>query len=302
MTLPLAIDSKIALSNGVEIPFVGLGTYLQSNEEAEASVAHALRSGYRHIDTAQFYANHAGIAKGIATSGVPREELFITDKFNPGGIYGSPEVTYDGTLVALKKSLELLQTNYVDLYLIHHPGAKGERREQWRALCDAQSQGLVRAIGVSNFSQKHIEELKTAGMKLPEVNQIEVHPLCTQTALVEYLRANNILPIAYSSLAPCSSWRVEAGQASSKLEQHNAKMPLLDTLASKYDVSSAQLLLRWALQKGYPILPKSSKPERVWANIHLFHFGIEANDMAQLDALDEDAALAWTLGNPLKWD
>jgi len=265
-------------------------------------VAHALQCGYRHIDTAEFYANHAGIAKGIAAAGVPREELFITDKLNPGGIFGSPGVSYDGTMASLHKSLELLQTSYLDLYLIHHPGAKGERLEQWRALCDAQAQGLMKTIGVSNFSQKHIEEIRAADMRLPEANQIELHPLCTQTLLLQYLKENNIQPIAYSSLAPCSSWRVDEGQMSAKTAQHSKHIPLMGELTSKYAVSEAQLLLRWALQRGYPILPKSSKPERVEANAQLFHFSIDAEDMLQLDALDVDAALAWPVGNPLNWD
>jgi len=297
-----AIESTLRLPNGSEIPYVGLGTYLQSDKEAELSVLHALRCGYRHIDTAEYYANHVGIAEGIAAAGVPREELFITDKLNPGGIFGSPGVTYEGTMASLRKSLDLLQISYLDLYLIHHPGAKGERLEQWRALCDAQAQGLVKAIGVSNFSQKHVEEIRAADMKLPEVNQIELHPLCTQTSLLKYLKQNNIQPIAYSSLAPCSGWRVDEGQMSAKTEKHSNHTALLGELAQKYAVSQAQLLLRWALQKGYPVLPKSSKQERVEANAQLFHFSIDAEDMFQLDALDEDAALAWPVGNPLHWD
>jgi len=293
---------KVALSKGVEIPFLGLGTYLQSNEEAAESVVCALRNGYRHIDTAEFYKNQAGIAKGIAASGVPRSEIFITDKLGPGGIFGQPGVTYEGTMAALKNTLDLLQTSYLDLYLIHHPGARDERLDQWRALCDAQKEGLVKAIGVSNYSDKHIEEIRSAGLKLPEANQIEIHPLCTQTQLIAYLRANNILPIAYSSLAPCSGWRIEEGQNSAKSEKHTKQLALLDDLTSKYNVSQAQLLLRWALQKGYPILPKSSKMDRVAANSQLFHFDLEVEDVAKLDELDEDAALAWPVGNPLNWD
>jgi len=305
---PSSFDSKVALSSGVEMPFVGLGTYLQPADEVQASVEHALRCGYRHIDTAELYGTHDAVAKGIAASGVPRKDIFITDKLSGGGIFGVDPVTYDGTMAAISKALDLLQTQYIDLYLIHHPGAKDKRLEQWRALCDAQKQGLVMAIGVSNYSEKHIEEIKAAGLKMPEVNQIELHPMCAQAKLIPYLRANGILPMAYSSLAPCSGWRVEEGQGSAKKSDvHQKQMPLLESLLAKYSVSQAQLLLRWGLQKGYPILPKSSKPERVEANKQLFHFSISDEDMAQLDALDEDAAIAWpdppaTPGNPLNWE
>jgi len=299
---PASLEAKVTLPNGLQMPYVGLGTYLQTDNQAQSSVEHALKCGYRHIDTAEFYANQTGIAKGIASRSVARSELFITDKLNPGGIFGQPGKSYADTIQTLKKTLELLQTSYVDLYLIHHPGAKKERLEQWRALCDAQKEGLAKAIGVSNFSEKHIEEIRAAGMKLPEVNQIEIHPLCTQTPLLAYLRANNIQPIAYSSLAPCSGWRVEDGQGSAKSEKHTKQMALLDALASKHRVSHAQVLLRWALQKGYPILPKSSQPARVEANAQLFHFELDAEEIAQLDALDEDSALAWPVGNPLNWE
>lgn len=153
------MDTQIQLGSG-QIPLVGLGTYLCSDDEACASVKHALKVGYRHIDTAEFYANQIGIAEGIKQSGVPREEIFITDKLGPGGIFGQPGKTYQETIDSLKNTLALLQTSYLDLYLIHHPGALAERLDQWRALIHLQEQNLVKYIGVSNFSVKHLEEIK----------------------------------------------------------------------------------------------------------------------------------------------
>ena len=197
-------STRIPLSSGGSIPLLGFGTYLMTSEQCEVAVLKALQLGYRHIDTAEFYDNHVGIAKAIAASGVKREDIFITDKVSPDGFFGMPCKTYDGVMNSLKTRLDLLQIEYVDLYLIHHPFAKDERINQWRALVDAQKQGLIKHIGVSNWSEKHIEEIKSADPLLPypAVNQIELHPLCTQTALIPYLKSKDIVPVAYSSLAP----------------------------------------------------------------------------------------------------
>jgi 2,5-diketo-D-gluconate reductase A len=202
--------------------------------------------------------------------------------------------------------LTKLRTEYVDLYLVHHALSGPQYRlEQWRALCDLKKQGLCRHIGVSNWSKAHIEEVKAAGLDIPEVNQIEIHPLCAQRELVAYCIANGIIPVAYSSLAPASTWRTEPGQASSKEAHHcTAETPLgkliHGELVQKYNVSESQILLKWALQHGYPILPKSSKRERIIANTDLFGFEISASDMARLDALDENMPFAWPGMNPLE--
>lgn len=294
------------ITGGGKIPQVGLGTYLQSDEEASASVEHALRAGYRHIDTAEFYANHRGIAQGIKKSCVPREQLFITDKVNPGGIFGQAGKTYQQVIQRLKDALQLLDTTYVDLFLIHHPGAKAERLDQWKALVTLKEQGLTKLAGVSNYSIKHLQEIETAGLPTPDANQIEIHPMCTQTELVAYCQAHNIAVIAYSSLAPSSTWRIAPGQNSAKStavsEGSAAKLDVLQNIAAKYAVTEAQLLLRWAVQHGYGILPKSSKPERILQNMQLFHFTIAEEDMATLDALDENLPMAWPAGNPLDWE
>ena len=288
------------------IPLVGFGTYLLTNEQCETAVLKALQVGYRHIDTAEFYNNHEGIAKAIAASGMKREDIFITDKVSPDGAFGAPCKTYDGVMQSLKTRLAMLNIEYVDLYLLHHPFAKEERINQWRALVDAQKQGLIKHIGVSNWSERHIEEIKAADPNLPypAVNQIEVHPLCTQSSLIPYLKSKDIIPVAYSSLAPASSWRVDPGQASSKNKDDMSHSPIFQRILAKYEkdaviVTESQLLLKWAIQHGYPILPKSSKPERIEDNAKLFHFTISDQDMIELDAMDRNTPMAWPIGNPL---
>lgn len=294
------MDRKVTI-NDISIPAVGFGTYLCSDDEARVAVACALKCGYRHIDTAEFYANHKGIADGIADSGVPREDIFITDKVSPGGIFDQPGRTFAEVKEALKASLIKLNTTYVDLYLIHHAGAKDQRLDQWRALLSLQEEGLAKHVGVSNFCISHLEDIKEAGLPHPAVNQIEIHPLCTQTGLLQYMRKRGIIPVAYSSLAPASTWRTEENHASAKTAAHITHVDTVQPMLAKYGVNEAQLLLRWALQHDYCILPKSSKPERIEQNSQLFHFSIDDGDMSTLDGLDENLSLAWPIGNPLSF-
>jgi 2,5-diketo-D-gluconate reductase A len=171
------MDRKISIG-AISIPAVGLGTYLCSDEEARVSVAHALKCGYRHIDTAEFYANHKGIAAGIKEAGISREEIFITDKVNPGGLFGQPGRTFEEIQSNMKNMLAQLACEYVDLYLIHHAAAKEQRLDQWRALVDLQKQGLAKHIGVSNFSISHLEEIKVCKQR---VKSLTHHSIC-QTA------------------------------------------------------------------------------------------------------------------------
>ncbi len=283
---------------------IGLGTYLLNDAQAEEATINALRIGYIHIDTAEFYKNHDGIRSGIKTSGIDRSKIFITDKVAPdAGSWGIWK-NYNQVIESCKLHLKKLGTEYVDLYLIHHAYAGKQRVEQWRALCDLKRDGLVKHIGVSNFSQAHIEELRSAGLEMPEVNQIEIHPMCTQTALVAYCIENGILPVAYSSLAPATTWRTEPNQRSSKTSEtctSTSKLgSLIEELTQKYAVSEAQLLLKWALQHGYPILPKSCRQERLAENANLFGFTINVDDIKRLDACDENAPLAWPQMNPLE--
>lgn len=217
----LTKDSTVSMRNGSQIPLLGFGTYLCSTEEAEHGVSIALAAGYRHIDTAEFYNNHEGIAAAISKSGLKREEIFLTDKISPGGIFGQPERTFAETRDLVMHNLKRLNTTYFDLFLIHHAFAKEERLNQYRALLELQKEGYVREVGVSNWNVNHIEEIIAAGLPLPSANQIEIHPLCTQSTLIQYLQTHNILPIAYSSLAPLGTWRTAEGQLSAKTDSHS---------------------------------------------------------------------------------
>jgi len=269
-----------------------------------SSSFYLLQLGYAHIDTAEFYANHLGIAAGMKAAGVDRSKIFITDKLAPDfGGWGTWK-GFEESLAACKAHVQKLEIEYVDLYLIHHAYSGKEKRvEQWRALCELKKSGLCKHIGVSNFSQGHIEELLEAGLETPEVNQIEIHPLCTQEPLVAYCRKSGILPVAYSSLAPATTWRTEPNQNSSKtadtVHAQSKLGALMPRLMTKYSVTEAQLLLKWAYQHGYPIIPKSVRRERIAANADLFNFTISVEDIEALDACDENKPLAWPGMNPL---
>ena len=159
------MDKRITVGD-LSLPLVGLGTYLCSDDVCRESVSAALQFGYRHIDTAEFYANHQGVAEGLAKANVPREEVFITDKVNPGGLFGEAPKTFEEIQSKMKEKLAILGCGYVDLYLLHHPGGKEKRLEQWRALISLQKEGLVKHIGVSNFSIAHLEEIRVISVLL----------------------------------------------------------------------------------------------------------------------------------------
>lgn len=293
------------LAEGVEIPSVGFGTYLIGNDEVADAVYTAIKAGYRHIDTAEAYRNEEGVGLGIrramAELGLKREDLFVTTKLWPGNpAWGHPAKDYTSTIDAFNKSLERLQLEYVDLYLTHAPF--GDRLEVWRALADLKRQGKTRAIGVSNYNQSHIEELADAGLPLPDANQIELHPWSQKPELVSFLKENAITIIAYSSLVPLSTWRTAEGHDSAKTEKmkadSSAEASPFRAMAEKYGVSEAQLLLRWALEKGYAVLPKSTKEARMKQNIDLFSFEIDEQDMAAMERLDRGDGVAWSSGDP----
>ncbi|HEY5959238.1 MAG TPA: aldo/keto reductase [Polyangiaceae bacterium] len=297
------------LTADVEIPYLGFGTYLISNDEVAAAVSEAIRLGYRHIDTAEVYQNESGVGAAIKqalmSQGMARSDLFITTKLWPGNAaWGQTPKTTESTLTSLKQSLERLGVDYVDLYLIHAPFEREQRLAQWRGLVDLERQGRARAIGVSNFSIKHIEELKAAGLPLPAANQIELHPWSQKPELVRYLNDNAITPIAYSSLVPLSTWRAAEGQRSAKTDRMKTDGEQTDApfkvMAKKYGVSEAQILLRWAIQKGYPVLPKSTNPERIRTNADVFSFEIDATDMAAIEKMDRGGGVAWPMGDPTK--
>ncbi len=298
-----------ALTADVRIPFLGLGTYLIPDDQAAAAVREAVRAGYRHIDTAEGYRNESGVGTGIKqaleSEGLTRSDLFVTTKLWPGNsAWGQPPKTTESTVTSLDQSLERLGLEYVDLYLIHAPFERDQRLAQWRGLVELKHQGKARAIGVSNFSIRHIEELKAAGLPMPVANQIELHPWSQKPELIRYLDDHAITPIAYSSLVPLSTWRSAEGQDSAKTDRMKADGEQADApfkvMAKKYGVSEAQVLLRWAIQKGYPVIPKSTNPDRIRKNADLFGFNIDDQDMAAIEKMDRGDGVAWATGDPTK--
>jgi len=293
------------LNSDTAIPAVGFGTYLISYDDAETAISSAITVGYRHIDTASGYQNEetvgAGIKKGLQDTGMKRSDLFVTAKLWPGNpAWGDAPKTGAQTIAECDASLDRLGIDYADLYLIHAPYGGDLRLEQWRALLELQQSGKARSVGVSNFNIDHLVEIKTAGLPMPDANQIELHPWSQKPDLLAYMAQNNIAPIAYSSLVPLSTWRVEEGQSSGKTDQMKADGTLFQAMAAKYGVSEAQLLLRWGVQNGYAVLPKSLNPDRMRQNIDLFSFVIDDTDMAQMATMDRGDGVAWASGDPSK--
>ena len=290
------------------VPSIGLGTYNMTSEEAELSTFHALKHGYRHIDTAAVYRNEDGVAKGLNTflndSDLKREDIFITTKLWPGGLVKVDRIKdYTGTVKSFEKSLMRLSLDYIDLYLIHSPHGKSKRIEQWRALVDLKEAGKIKHIGVSNWGINHLSELKENDLPMPDANQIELHPWSQKPELVKFLRNENIDIIAYSSLVPLSTWRHKDGENSKKTnEMHEiglSENSPFKILAEKYDVTEAQFLLKWAVQNNYAVLPKSINIERVKQNFEL-NFLIDQSDMEYITTLDKGDSITWEYGDPLK--
>jgi 2,5-diketo-D-gluconate reductase A len=280
--------------NSIGMPLVGYGTYQLSVSQAEACVAEALKAGFRHIDSAEGYQNEEGTGKGIKASGIPREDIFITTKLFPGyEAWGAPEKTYEQTIETLKTQLQQLRLDEVDLYLIHAPFAS-LRLEQWQALMDLKKQGLTKHIGVSNYNREQISEIIADDLDMPEVNQVEFHPICARQELTPFMRQNGIEPVGYSSLAPLSTWRIEEGQGGEVLSEIKTQcQQVAKEVAAKLGVSEAKLLLRWGLQQGYAVLTKSCQPERIKENLALYDFSIPDEDMNRLNSLDLQTPLAW---------
>ncbi|MCG1010785.1 aldo/keto reductase [Salinicoccus sp. ID82-1] len=265
------LTDTFTLTNGVEIPCVGFGTWqTPDGETAVNSVKKAIESGYRHIDTAAAYKNEGSVGKAIKESGVAREDLFITSKL------WNSERGYDKTKAAFEQTLKELDTDYLDLYLIHWPANQKQfdnweeiNNETWKAMTELYEAGKVKAIGVSNFMTNHLEPLLETEVK-PMVNQIEYHPGHTQNGVVDLCKQYDILVEAWS---PIGSGRL--------LEDESLK-----EIAQKYDKSVAQLCIRYVLQNGALPLPKSVTPERIEENTHVFDFEISDEDMKQMDAME----------------
>lgn len=297
------MEISASTRNKIDMPLVGFGTYQLSVDQAEFCVKEALKAGFRHIDSAEGYQNEAGTGKGIKAAGVSRDDLFVTTKLFPGyKPWGAPEKTYAQTIATLKDQLKQLQLDYVDLYLIHAPLSE-LRLEQWNAVMALKKLGLTKHIGVSNYNEERINEIMNADLAKPEVNQVEFHPICAQIELTRYMQAKAIAPIAYSSLAPLSTWRAEEGQGGEVLAEIKAEcQSVTKEIAAQLKVSEARLLLRWGLQRGYCVLAKSSKPERIRENLDVFDFHIPENDMARLNQLNQNQAIAWAANglNPME--
>ncbi|MDY3207965.1 aldo/keto reductase [Clostridium baratii] len=264
-------ENFYVLNNNYKIPSIGFGTFrTPSGEETEQSVLNAIKAGYRHIDCAAAYGNEKSVGDAIRKSGVPREELFITSKL------WNDEKGYEKTLAAFNQTLEDLQVDYIDLYLIHWPIAKASKdnwqeanNESWRAFEELYKQGKIKAIGVSNFLPHHLKPLLESANIKPMVNQIEFHPGMLQEEAVEFCKKHNILVEAW---APFSNGQI-------------LKHPVLQEIADKYQKSVAQLTLRWIIQKGIVPLPKSVTPERIKSNLDVFDFEISEEDVERIDSL-----------------
>ncbi len=292
--------------NLVNMPTIGFGTYLIPNEEAQKTISIALKIGYRHIDTAEVYRNEMGIGLGLKDTfsqlSLQRDEVFVTSKVFPGNpSWGREPKNYKMCIEACDSSLKKLNLDYLDCYLIHAPFCKDLRLEQWKALCDLKKEGKTRTIGVSNYSQLHIQEIINEGLEVPEYNQIELHPWCQKEELVSFLKEKNIKVVAYSSLVPLEGWRAKPNQASAKsqsMKEDGAdNSSPFKRMAKKYGVSEAQILLKWGLQMGFVILPKSSDENRIRENFDL-SFQIDDSDMKEISTMDKGDGIAWPNGDP----
>ena len=258
---------SMKLNNGVEIPQLGFGVFQVRPEDTVEAVTTALRVGYRHIDTAEMYGNEKQVGEAIARSGLDRSEVFVTSKLNNGAH------AFDAALAAFDGTLAALGTDTIDLFLIHWPlPTVSDFLETWKAMERIYRDGRARAIGVSNFQADHLRRLEIESEVTPAVNQIELHPYLTQEKLRAFNAANAIATEAWSPIA----------QGAVLTD------PVINELAASYERTPAQIVLRWHIQLGNIVFPKSVTPERVAENFDLFGFELTAQDMARISALNRD--------------
>lgn len=261
-----SLQGTVTLHNGVKMPYFGLGVYkIEDGNDVINSVKTALKFGYRSIDTAALYENEEGVGQAIKDSGIPREEIFVTTKV------WNTDHGYENTLKAFDKSIAKLGLEYVDLYLIHWPG-KDKFVDTWRALEKLYREGLVRAIGVSNFKSHHLQTLMDKSEEKPVINQVELHPYFQQKELREFCKKHDIVVEAWSPLA--------RGQVLND--------SVLNEIGKKYGKSPAQVTLRWHLQSDIVVIPKSVTPSRIKENADIFDFELTDEELEQINQIDKN--------------
>ncbi|MEM1505773.1 aldo/keto reductase [Domibacillus sp. 8LH] len=273
---------KVILNNGVEMPIIGFGVYqIEDANQCEQSVYDALIAGYRLIDTAAAYMNEEAVGKAIKRSGVPREEIFITTKL------WIQDAGYESAKKAFAKSLERLQVDYIDLYLIHQPF--GDVYGSWRAMEELYREGKIRAIGVSNFYPDRLVDLITHNEVVPAVNQVETHPFCQQIESHNLMKENNVQIMSWGPFA----------EGRNNMFQNE----VLVSVAKKYNKFVAQVILRWLTQKEVVVIPKSVHKERIIENFDIFNFELSQEDMETITTLDTKESVFFSHRDPefVKW-
>jgi 2,5-diketo-D-gluconate reductase A len=267
----LTLEAKspvVDLLDGNTIPKLGLGVYKVDNDLAAPLVSHALTNGYRLIDTASMYENEVGVGRGIVDSGVPRDQVQVATKF------WLDDLGYENTLKAFDKSLKLLGLDYLDFYLIHWPAPKRGLLyvDSWKAMEKLKNEGLVRSIGVCNFHPHHVDEILKVAEHKPVLNQVELHPWLTQDKVLEYDNSHSILTQAWSPLAR------------GKILEED----MLAELAQSHGKSVAQIVLRWHIQRGVAVIPKSNSVERITENMNVFDFELSEQEMVSISSLNSN--------------
>jgi len=263
-------DSSVVTNQVISVPSLGLGVWKSKPKECYTAVKSALEFGYRHIDTAAIYGNESEVGEAMRDSGIPRSDIFLVTKL------WNADQGYDRAQVAIDNSLNKLGFEYVDMYLIHFP-VSGKRNDSWRALEKIKESGKTKSIGVSNFMVNHLEELLSNTSIVPAMNQVEFHPFLNDVKLYDYCKSKGIVLEAYSPLAH-----------GKKLED-----PKVTLIAKKYGKSNAQILIRWALQKGLVVIPKSVNPSRIAENGDVFDFQISKEDMTEMESWNENFRTCW---------
>ena len=268
---------NVTLNNGIQMPVLGFGVYqITDPAECEQAVYDALMAGYRLIDTAAAYKNEEAVGKAVIKSGIPRDELFITTKL------WIQDAGYDSTKRAFEESLKRLQTDYLDLYLIHQPF--GDIYSSWRAMEDLYNEGKIRAIGVSNFLPDRLLDLILHNKITPAVNQVETHPFLQQIENAEFMKENNV---------QIESWAPFA-EGKNNIFQNE----ILLSIAGKYNKSVAQIILRWLTQRDIVVIPKSVRKERIIENFDIFDFELSKKDMEKIVTLNTDQSSFFSHRDP----